>query len=123
MITIDERGVRRTLAQGEVVFEEGAEGDEMFVVLDGRVDIVKRINGETTLLAQVVKGDFFGEMGVIEVASARSATALAGQDGTRVLAIDQARFVYLVSHQPAFALAVMEALSRRLRATPEFYAA
>ncbi|MBF0332133.1 MAG: Crp/Fnr family transcriptional regulator [Alphaproteobacteria bacterium] len=123
MITIDERGVRRTLAQGEVVFEEGAEGDEMFVVLDGRVDIVKRINGETTLLAQVVKGDFFGEMGVIEVASPRSATALAGQDGTRVLAIDQARFVYLVSHQPAFALAVMEALSRRLRATPEFYAA
>lgn len=122
MLTFDERGVRRTLAKGESVFEEGAEGDEMFVVLDGRIDIVKRINGETMLLAQVGKGDFFGEMGVIE-AAARSATALAGEDGTRVLAIDQARFVYLVSHQPAFALAVMEALSRRLRASPEAYAA
>ena len=37
--------------------------------------------------------------------------------GTRVMRINHARFVYLVSQQPAFALMIMDALSKRLRAS------
>ncbi len=62
------------------------------------------------------KGEFFGEMAVID-GSARSATAIASAPGTRVMRINHARFVYLVSQQPAFALMVMDALSKRLRAS------
>ena len=36
---------------------------------------------------------------------------------TRVMRINHARFVYLVSQQPAFALMIMDALSKRLRAS------
>jgi len=50
-------------------------------------------------------------MAVID-GSARSATAIAATPGTRVMRINHARFVYLVSQQPAFALMVMDALER-----------
>jgi len=55
-------------------------------------------------------------MAVID-GSARSATAVAAVSGTRVMRINHARFVYLVSQQPAFALMIMDALSKRLRAS------
>jgi CRP-like cAMP-binding protein len=55
-------------------------------------------------------------MAVID-GSSRSATAIASAPNTRVMRINHARFVYLVSQQPAFALMIMDALSKRLRAS------
>ena len=46
-----------------------------------------------------------------------SITAICAAPKTRVMRINHARFVYLVSQQPAFALMVMDALSKRLRAS------
>lgn len=100
----------------DVIFEEGSTGRELFVVLDGEVEIAK-MNGVTkTSIIKLGKGEFFGEMAVID-GSARSATAIASAPNTRVMRINHARFVYLVSQQPAFALMVMDALSKRLRAS------
>ena len=101
---------------GEVVFEEGSTGRELFVVLDGRIDIVKLDGATKTTIVTLGKGEFFGEMAVID-GSARSATAISAAPKTRVIRINHARFVYLVSQQPAFALMVMDALSKRLRAS------
>jgi CRP-like cAMP-binding protein len=123
-------------ATGEVIFEEGSTGRELFVVLDGKVDIAKTDTAKTdtaktdaaktdaaktdgtsrTVIVSLGKGEFFGEMAVID-GSARSASAIAATPGTRVMRINHARFVYLVSQQPAFALMVMDALSKRLRAS------
>jgi CRP/FNR family cyclic AMP-dependent transcriptional regulator len=100
----------------EVIFEEGSTGRELFVVLDGQVEIAKIDGPNKTVIVTLGKGEFFGEMAVID-GSARSATAIAATPDTRVMRINHARFVYLVSQQPAFALMVMDALSRRLRAS------
>jgi CRP/FNR family transcriptional regulator, cyclic AMP receptor protein len=101
---------------GDVIFEEGSTGRELFVVLDGRIDIVKKSGDSKTVIVTLSKGEFFGEMAVID-GSARSATAVSAAPKTRVMRINHARFVYLVSQQPAFALMVMDALSKRLRAS------
>ena len=101
---------------GDVIFEEGSAGRELFVVLDGQIDIVKKNGASTTVIVTLGKGEFFGEMAVID-GSARSATAVSAAPNTRVMRINHARFVYLVSQQPAFALMVMDALSKRLRAS------
>jgi CRP-like cAMP-binding protein len=101
---------------GDVIFEEGSTGRELFVVLDGRIDIFKLDGATKTMIVTLGKGEFFGEMAVID-GSARSATAVAAAPKTRVMRINHARFVYLVSQQPAFALMVMDALSKRLRAS------
>ena len=105
-----------TFGVDDVIFEEGSIGRELFVVLDGEVEIAKLDRGAKTTIVKLGKGEFFGEMAVID-GSARSATAIASAPSTRVMRINHARFVYLVSQQPAFALMVMDALSKRLRAS------
>ena len=99
---------------GEVIFEEGSTGRELFVVLGGEVEIAKVSGASKTVIVTLGKGEFFGEMAVID-GSSRSATAIAATPNTRVMRINHARFVYLVSQQPAFALMIMDALSKRLR--------
>jgi CRP-like cAMP-binding protein len=101
---------------GDVIFEEGSTGRELYVVLDGEVEIAKLNGGSKTVIVTLGKGEFFGEMAVID-GSSRSATAIAATADTRVMRINHARFVYLVSQQPAFALMIMDALSKRLRAS------
>ncbi|KJC45351.1 hypothetical protein UB31_00160 [Bradyrhizobium sp. LTSP849] len=103
-------------AVDDVIFEEGSTGRELFVVLGGEVEIAKVSGASKTTIIKLGKGEFFGEMAVID-GSARSATAIASAPNTKVMRINHARFVYLVSQQPAFALMVMDALSKRLRAS------
>jgi CRP-like cAMP-binding protein len=100
----------------DVIFEEGSTGRELYVVLEGKIDIVKGAGATRTTIVTLGKGEFFGEMAVID-GSARSATAVAAAPKTKVMRINHARFVYLVSQQPAFALMIMDALSKRLRAS------
>ena len=101
-------------AVDDVIFEEGSTGRELFVVLDGEVEIAKVDGARKTSIIKLGKGEFFGEMAVID-GSARSATAIAAAPNTKVMRVNHARFVYLVSQQPAFALMIMDALSKRLR--------
>lgn len=103
-------GARR-YGPGQVIVREGEPGAEMFVILDGDVRVATAQAGTVTVLG---RGAFFGEMAILE-GGLRAATVAAGGAGAAVVPIDQARFVYMTSHQPAFALAVMAALSRRLR--------
>jgi CRP-like cAMP-binding protein len=100
----------------DVIFEEGSTGRELYVVLEGKIDIVKDSGATRTTIVTLGKGEFFGEMAVID-GSSRSATAIAAAPKTKVMRINHARFVYLVSQQPAFALMIMDALSKRLRAS------
>src|SRR3954451_25271514 len=102
-------------AVDDIIFEEGSTGRERYVVLDGEAEIAKFSGAGKTSIIKLGKGEFFGEMAVID-GSARSATAISAAPNTRVMRVNHARFVYLVSQQPAFALMVMDALSKRLRA-------
>ena len=105
---------------GDVIFEEGSTGRDLYVVIDGMVDIAKGNGASRTVIVTLGKGEFFGEMAVID-GSSRSATAISSAPNTRVMRINHARFVYLVSQQPAFALMIMDALSKRLRASNDIH--
>ncbi len=77
----------RKLKSGQVLFHEGDPGDAMYVVLEGRVLISKFIPGAgEEALAFLERGDFFGEMALIDRAP-RSAQARAHDGGAVVLAI------------------------------------
>jgi CRP-like cAMP-binding protein len=103
----------RTYDKGAVLFNEGALGREMFVVLKGEVHIHKASGDSTVRLGSFCAGDMFGEMALVE-GGVRTGTATIAQDGTKLVAVNQSRFVYLVSQQPAFALSVMGVLVRRV---------
>ena len=77
----------RKLRPGEVLFREGDAGDAMYVVVDGRVRISKRIPGAgEEALAFMERGDWFGEMALIDN-QPRSAEATAHDGAAVVLAI------------------------------------
>src|SRR5215471_8492502 len=82
---------------GEVIFEEGSTGRELYVVLDGQVEIAKINGANKSVIVTLGKGEFFGEMAVID-GSSRSATAIAASSNTRVMRINHAR---RLSGQPA----------------------
>jgi CRP/FNR family transcriptional regulator, cyclic AMP receptor protein len=72
---------------GKVLFREGDVGNEMFVVLDGKVMISKYIPGAgEEALAFLERGDYFGEMALIDN-QPRSADAKASKEGAVLLAI------------------------------------
>jgi CRP/FNR family cyclic AMP-dependent transcriptional regulator len=98
---------------GDVLFREGDEGKEMFVVLKGAVRIVKASDDVLVELATFQQGDFFGEIALVDK-GIRTGTAVVHENGTELMAVNDARFVYLVSQQPAFALSVIRVMGRRL---------
>ena len=108
----------RTYEPLQHIFREGDPGDVMYVVQDGAVDIHKEGANGQIQLTTMGKGEFFGEIALVDK-SPRTASATAGCQGAKVLAIDNAHFVYLVSQQPAFALIVLEVMASRLRSTNE----
>jgi CRP-like cAMP-binding protein len=104
----------RQYNKSDVIFEEGTHGAEMYIICAGRIRLVTPSPGREVELATIGPGEFFGEMALVD-SSPRSATAIADEDGTRLVALDQAKFLYLVSQQPAFALTIMHGLCRRIR--------
>src|SRR2546425_12309633 len=66
--------------KGTVLFSEGDEGEEMYIIQSGKVAIKKRVPHGDTTLAVLEKGDFFGEMAILG-RMPRSAGAGTLQDG------------------------------------------
>ena len=99
----------QTFAAGEIIFTEGTTGREMYVVLEGNVEI--RV-GNKTLDVTGPEG-VFGEMALID-SSARSVTSIAKVDCT-VASVDERQFLRMVERTPTFTLNVMQILAGRLR--------
>jgi CRP-like cAMP-binding protein len=102
-----------SIPAGQTIFLEGDLGTEMFIVVEGRVRIEKRIRGESHVLSVLEKGDFFGEMGVLESAP-RSADAVAECD-TKLLAITGSRFDEMIRKTPEIAVRIIRKYAARLR--------
>lgn len=98
-----------TFTAGQSVFRAGDQGEAMYVVIDGEVEI---LDG-ATLLETSGPGSIVGELALIDD-EPRSATAIAKTD-CRLVAVDRRRFQYMVQETPLFALAVMKVLADRLR--------
>jgi cyclic nucleotide-binding protein/FHA domain-containing protein len=99
---------------GQPVFTQGDAGEEMYVIQDGRVEIVfERDDGVAVTLAVLERGDFFGEMAVIEGAP-RTATARAKGDCT-LLPLRGALFIEMLQRDPEIALRIMRKLCGRIR--------
>lgn len=94
---------------GSVIAVEGSEGNQMYVVMTGEVDI--SISGQ--VLATARAGEIVGEMALIN-SNIRSATLTAMTD-CRLALIDQASFNSLLKHVPDFSLHVMKVLADRLK--------
>ena len=100
---------------GTVLFHEGEEGDEMYIVQTGRVAIKKRVKDGEAVLATMEKGDFFGEMAILERLP-RSATAEVTEEGDLIV-ISSEVFGDMIKANPEIAVRMLRKYSIRLRET------
>jgi pSer/pThr/pTyr-binding forkhead associated (FHA) protein len=98
---------------GDIIFSEGDIGTEMYILQSGSVELFKQIAGETRVLATLDKGDFFGEMSVLEDLP-RTASARAKTD-VELVKINGAMFDTMLKSNTEIAVRMMRKLSRRLR--------
>jgi len=104
----------RTLSQGEILFEEGSSGREMFYVLSGQIAIVKK--GRTI---KVLKpGEYFGEMSML-LNAPRTASAVIRAPETQVVAISEEYFDSIMHDNPEIVRRILVEMARRLSATNE----
>lgn len=98
-----------TFEPGDVIFKEGDDGDIMYGIQDGEIDILC----DDKVLETVGPGSVIGEMALVGDRT-RSATAIA-KTSCRLVEVDERRFKFLVHETPTFALNVMGIMADRLR--------
>ena len=107
-------GYEKHLRSGEVLFKEGAQGDEMYLIRSGKIRIVKDLEGTQKTLAVIGEGEFFGEMALLDKRP-RSASAIAETDA-KLIIVDRNAFLSSVNKNP-FIKYIIETLTTRLRKT------
>jgi CRP-like cAMP-binding protein len=101
--------------KGTVLFHEGDEGEDMYIIQSGKVAIKKRLKEGETTLATLEKGDFFGEMAILE-RQPRSATAEVVEGGDLIV-INGETFGDMIKANPEIAVRMLRKQSIRLRET------
>ncbi|HEX2254843.1 MAG TPA: cyclic nucleotide-binding domain-containing protein [Thermoanaerobaculia bacterium] len=114
LVTLATFSNERRFPEGAYVFQEGDEGRELYVILEGRVMICKYIpGGGEEALAILERGDFFGEMSLLD-REPRSADARAHGGPLTVLALDEATVREVLAHDAVAALEFLRLLCRLL---------
>ncbi|MFN6465290.1 MAG: Crp/Fnr family transcriptional regulator [Nostoc sp. DedVER02] len=98
----------KTFSAGEVIFEEGQPGNEMYGIIEGDVELL--VNGK--VVETIDTGEVFG-VGVLVGVKNRTYTAIAKVD-TKLGFLDESKFLFAVQETPVFALQVMKSYSERL---------
>ena len=95
--------------EGEVIIREGDHGEEMFLIVEGKIEIHRGSESLVVLKSQ----DYFGEMSILDN-EPRSATATAQSD-CLLLRIRQSDFYDILERHFNVALTIIHMLTRRLR--------
>ncbi|HXU45355.1 MAG TPA: cyclic nucleotide-binding domain-containing protein, partial [Thermoanaerobaculia bacterium] len=112
LMTLATFSKEKRFAAGAYLFQEGDEGSEMYVILEGRAMISKFIpGGGEEALAILERGDFFGEMSLID-GQPRSADARAHGGPLTALALNQATVREVLAMDPHAALEFLNLLCR-----------
>ena len=98
---------------GDIVYREGDPGAEMFIVQSGVVQVFRDLGGQEQILAVMEKGDFFGEMSVLE-GTPRTATARAAED-CELVEVNSTVFDRMIRGNIEIAVRMLRKLSARLQ--------
>jgi CRP-like cAMP-binding protein len=103
----------RSYAPGSVICREGEEGEEMYIIQRGKVRVSKRFAGKTHVISVLEKGDFFGEMAIVNRIQ-RTATVTAIEE-VELLVFDREGLQNMITRNARIALTIIDKLCRRLQ--------
>jgi diguanylate cyclase (GGDEF)-like protein len=102
---------RLKVKKGDVVFREGDRGEEMYILISGKLSAyVSQSDGTQRWMFEIKPGDFFGEMSIIAT-EPRSATLTAKED-TVVMVLQGIDFYRIVFEHPMIGVKILRAISR-----------
>src|SRR5204862_5177989 len=103
---------------GTALFRAGDQGDAMYLIERGKVRIcVRASDGKEVTLTELGRGDFFGEMALLD-GQRRSADAVVAEE-SRLAVLSREHFLFFMRSNPNVALEMLTALANRLRRTDE----
>jgi CRP-like cAMP-binding protein len=114
---MDAGALGKIYQDGEEIVKQGDNGDCMYVIQSGLVEVLKEIDGKTVRLAVRSEGDFFGEMALFEH-EVRMATVRA-LGTARILTIDKKNFLRRIHADPSLAYYLVKNMSARIRQLSE----
>src|SRR5689334_6375623 len=108
----------RHFQEATPLFRSGDKGDAMFLIESGRIRIsIHDADGSEVTLAELARGDFFGEMAILD-GNPRSADATIIEPA-RLAVLSRENFLAFVHRKPDVALRMLSAVTHRLRRTDE----
>jgi CRP-like cAMP-binding protein len=107
----------RVFEDGEIVFEEGSTGRDMYVIQSGEVEIIKGTGDSAFVLAVLGKGEIFGEMALFENLPRSATVRVKGK--ARILTVDARAFLSKVSSDPTLGFQILREMSQRVRRLDE----
>ena len=108
-----EKDLTKDFSKGDVIIREGDPGREMYIIKSGSVEVIKSDGNRDIVLATLSRGDFFGEMAILESAH-RTATVKA-METSRLVVLTTGNFMIKLKKDPTFAFQIMQKMSKRIR--------
>ena len=105
--------VERYYPAGEAIVREGELGDELVVIVEGSVRVVRGDGADQRLLRTYGRGDHIGELAALRERP-RVATVLADEPGVRGLVITGEGLRAILRERPEAAMAMLATLAERL---------
>ena len=108
----------RIYRDGEIIINQGEVGDCLYVIQDGKAEVLQTENGKEIRLAVLDEGEFFGEMALFD-REVRSGTVRALDGEVRVLTVDKMTLLRRLQEDPSLAFRLLEKMSSRIRGMNE----
>jgi CRP/FNR family transcriptional regulator, cyclic AMP receptor protein len=107
----------RDFEDGEAVFIEGDENRDLFVIQSGAVRIKKKTSMGELELAEFQKGEFFGDMALLQGIPRFASAYAVGK--TRLLVLHPGGFLLKIRRDPTFAFEMLQQLSLRVKVSSD----
>lgn len=113
MDVMSSNALGRLYRDGQIIVRQGELGDCMYVILEGKVEVLQRKEEQEYCLAVLENGDFFGEMCLFDQ-NVRTTTVRA-LGGAILMTVDKRTFVQRVHEDASFAYKILRRMARRIR--------
>ena len=118
LLLIDRALEQQQVLTNETVYAEGSWGSHLYIIAEGTVQLVKKLDGEEQKIKQLSQGQYFGEVALFDNAP-RWDGAVAISNCT-LLKLEKKRFISLITQRPHIILEICRFLSQRLRETDRY---
>ena len=100
---------------GQIIVTQGTPGQAFYVITDGRVEILR----DGVSLGAFGRGDFFGEMSLLDAAPRSATIRVLEPEPAACLMLSSWDFRAFLERHPSIAIKLLEVMSRRLRVADE----